>query len=353
MLTTNQNPLVSICVPCYNHAKYIPYFMESVLSQNYDNWELIITDDCSTDGSYELLTSYKDARVKIFKNDKNRHLCDTMNNSFRKAKGKYICIMYTDDAMCPNKIQKDVEYMESHVGIDILYTNTIRIDENNNIRKEQYNLSNMSNSNAILHDLFLNTNTCSIPGMFLKKECLEKVGLHNRLLCLTQDYEHHVRLLFHYKSALSPEPTCFYRIRDGEANLSHMNSKNVNMLYIETTFVLNAFIKEIKTTKKLLDIFPEAIQFGKPKDEFIPYFLGRIALTSKINSVQYFGLNLLYNFMQQRNNIELLEKQYDFLPKDFMSLVKAKYIFIQPPKEKKLHGWKKIKFKIKNFLRRT
>lgn len=294
MYSTTQKPLVSICVPCYNHKKYIPYFMESILKQDYDNWELIITDDCSTDGSYELLTSYKDPRIHLFRNDKNRHLCDTMNNSFRHAKGKYICIMYTDDAMCPHKIKSDVSYMENHPETDVLYTNTIRIGENNQVIKEQYSLPDMSDTNNILRQLYLNSNICSIPGMVYKKECLDKIGYHNRLLCLTQDYDHHVRLLFHFKSALSPEPTCFYRIREGEANLSHMNIKNINMLYIEITFVLNTFVREIRTVKRLLEIFPEAVKFGKPKDNFIPYFLGRIALTSKINSVKYFWSELAF-----------------------------------------------------------
>ena len=57
--------------------------------------------------------------------------------------------------------------------------------------------------------------------------------------------------------------------------------------------------------------------------------------------------------MQQENNIELLEEYYNFLPKDFMALTKSKYIFLQSPKEKKLRGWKKIKFKIEKFIKRV
>jgi glycosyltransferase involved in cell wall biosynthesis len=108
MYQSTQEPLISICVPCYNHEKYIPYFMETLLKQDFKEWELIVTDDCSTDNSYSLLKSYSsDRRIRIYKNDCNRHLCQTMNNSFSLARGKYICIMYTDDAFVDGKLKNE------------------------------------------------------------------------------------------------------------------------------------------------------------------------------------------------------------------------------------------------------
>lgn len=343
MSTKTKKPLVSICVPCYNHEKYISMFIESVLSQDYENWELIITDDCSTDNSYQLLKSYKDKRIKIYKNDKNRHLCDTLNNSFKHASGDYVCIMYTDDAMCKNKLKHDVDFMEKHKDIGVLYNNSIWVDDYNNILETKYSAPNIS-QNEFLRLMYLKSNQISIPGMFIRANILKKVGYHNRLLRLTQDYESHVRFLFNTKCAISDVPTVMYRIRNDEQNLSKPSDETTNAQRIEIPFVLKQYVKNISSVKQLLEIFPQATKYGTPKKYSIPYFLGRIALESDINSVKYFGIQLLYEFMSDDKNIAMLEKEYNFLPKDFMNLIKNNIIFVQPQSEykKKYKKYKKL-----------
>ena len=91
--------LVSIITPCYNSAKYIGQMIESIQAQTYDNWELLITDDCSTDNSKEVVMTYadKDSRIKYFQLKQNSGAGVARNNSIEKASGRYIAFCDSDD----------------------------------------------------------------------------------------------------------------------------------------------------------------------------------------------------------------------------------------------------------------
>ena len=88
-------PLVSIITPSYNSEKFISQTINSILNQTYSNWELLITDDCSSDGTIKIINSYqsKDARIKLFKLNTNSGAAIARNNSINKSKGRYIAFL--------------------------------------------------------------------------------------------------------------------------------------------------------------------------------------------------------------------------------------------------------------------
>ena len=104
--------LVSIVMPNYNCAKYIPETIKSVLAQTYINWELLFVDDCSTDNSVELVKKFNDSRIKIFINEKNSGAAVSRNLALREAKGKYIAFLDSDDLWMPAKLEKQIAYMK-------------------------------------------------------------------------------------------------------------------------------------------------------------------------------------------------------------------------------------------------
>lgn len=124
-------PLVSIITPCYNAQKYIVETIESVLVQTYDNWELIIVDDYSTDGSIEIVKSYiaKDSKIKLICNNENIGVSKSRNIAIRKAKGKYIAFLDSDDTWLPQKLKKQILVMEEE-NILLSYSDYETIDEN-------------------------------------------------------------------------------------------------------------------------------------------------------------------------------------------------------------------------------
>lgn len=108
MRPSNEQPAISICATSYNHEKHIPFFTESLLQQDFTNWELVVTDDCSTDDSYRLLQSYtSDPRIRVYRNDRNRYVCHTFNHSLSKVNGKYICSMSADDDFVKGELKPE------------------------------------------------------------------------------------------------------------------------------------------------------------------------------------------------------------------------------------------------------
>ena len=107
--------LVSIISPCYNNEKFIEQTIQSVLSQTYSNWEMLIVDDCSTDKSYAIAQEYskKDSRIKVFKNEYNRGPAYSRNVALNNAKGKYIAFLDTDDLWSSEKLEKQILFMET------------------------------------------------------------------------------------------------------------------------------------------------------------------------------------------------------------------------------------------------
>ncbi len=109
-------PLVSIISPTYNDEKTIEATINSVINQSYKNWELLIVDDCSTDGTSDILKKYqkKDKRIKIFSLEEQSGAAEARNKALREAKGKYIAFLDCDDIWLAKKLEKQIKYMEDN-----------------------------------------------------------------------------------------------------------------------------------------------------------------------------------------------------------------------------------------------
>lgn len=116
-------PLVSIIMPCYNAERYIAQSIESVLAQTYTNWELLITDDCSSDNSVSIIKSFceKDTRINLFVSAEHHGPGDTRNLSLNRANGRFIAFLDNDDIWDPVKLEKQLALMINN-GYGFTYT---------------------------------------------------------------------------------------------------------------------------------------------------------------------------------------------------------------------------------------
>lgn len=120
--------LVSIIMPSYNTAEFIAESIQSVLSQSYQNWELLIVDDCSTDNTDEVVKPYLvDKRIKYLKNEKNSGAAVSRNRALREARGKWIAFLDSDDLWMPDKLSKQITFMKEN-AYHFSYTNYSEID---------------------------------------------------------------------------------------------------------------------------------------------------------------------------------------------------------------------------------
>ena len=120
--------LVSIIMPSYNTAQYINRSIQSVISQTYKKWELIIVDDCSTDSTEKIVKEIQDARIFYVRNEKNVGAAVSRNIALKMAHGRWIAFLDSDDIWMPEKLEKQVSYMLSN-DYKFSYTSYVEIDK--------------------------------------------------------------------------------------------------------------------------------------------------------------------------------------------------------------------------------
>lgn len=119
-LNTEHLPAVSVILPVLNEEKYVHEAVESILSQTYSDFELIVVDDDSTDGTLEILRHDSDYRVRILSNGRNLGITKSLNAEISAARGRYIARQDVDDVSLPGRLEKQIEYMKKHPQIAVL-----------------------------------------------------------------------------------------------------------------------------------------------------------------------------------------------------------------------------------------
>lgn len=129
-----QQELVSIIMSSHN-SEYIAGSIESVLAQSYQNWELLITDDCSTDSTRDIVATYaaKDPRVKLFKLEQNLGTGAARNNSIEQSQGRYIAFLDSDDRWIADKLEQQIKFMQN-MKIEVCYSSYIEFNEDNDTK---------------------------------------------------------------------------------------------------------------------------------------------------------------------------------------------------------------------------
>ena len=126
-------PLVTIGIPVYNVGRFIALTLKSVLAQTYTNFELIITDDGSTDNTVEVIRSFNDPRITLIVDGENRGISYRLNQQIELAKGKYFVRMDGDDLMFPDRVERQVSFLEEHPQVDVVGAEAVIIDDHNKI----------------------------------------------------------------------------------------------------------------------------------------------------------------------------------------------------------------------------
>jgi len=200
----DKNPLVSVVIPTYNRADKIDRSLTSVLNQTYENLEVVVVDDGSTDNTEEVIRSYEDTRVHYIGHEENKGATAARNTGIEAAKGEFIAFQDSDDEWHPKKIEKQVEaYMNSPDDYKVIYTivcgnltggGKIYVPERWAVPR-----------NGDIHHTIRKGSCVSTVGIFTNKSCLEKVGYFDENFPRLQDWELAFRLSKHYKFKLVDE----------------------------------------------------------------------------------------------------------------------------------------------------
>lgn len=143
-------PAVTVGLPCYNAAETVAETVESILKQTFSDWELIAVDDGSADGTLTILRSFGDPRIRIVADGVNRGRCARLNQIAESAKGRYLARMDADDIMLPERLAKQVAFLEAHPAVDLLGGGLISIDAAGRARGMQLAPPRVSDARRIL-----------------------------------------------------------------------------------------------------------------------------------------------------------------------------------------------------------
>ena len=170
MLDNSQNSLVSIIMPTFKCGRFIEKSIMSVQAQTYHNWELIIVDDCSNDGTIELVLEMKehDNRICIYQNSSNSGAAVSRNAALRRAKGRWIAFLDSDDLWEPTKLEQQIKFMEEH-DYAFSYHDYIEIDE----QDKELGIRVSGKEHVSKFDMFC----CCWPGCLSVMYDAEKIGL--------------------------------------------------------------------------------------------------------------------------------------------------------------------------------
>lgn len=162
--------LVSVVIPVYNAERFIGQTIESVQAQTYQEWELIIVDDCSSDHSWKIVQSYvrKDSRIKTIKLEKNSGVAIARNSGIKQAKGKYIALLDSDDIWLEDKLERQVALAEKRTA-SIVYCSYDFIDEKGEQIKKPFIVPEVTSYKSMLSSSVISCSTALIDSDLLKQ----------------------------------------------------------------------------------------------------------------------------------------------------------------------------------------
>jgi len=231
--------LVSIITPLYNSEKFISETIESVLSQKYNNWEMIIVDDCSTDGGVEIVKDYKrnDERIKLIQLDKNSGAAIARNKAIEYAKGRFIAFLDSDDLWHPNKLKKQIDFMIIN-DYEFTYTGYQKITEKGQILDKYVSVKKKLSYKKALYSNYIGCLTVVYDRKKLGK-------IYMPLIKKRQDYALWLKILKIIKFGYGlDENLAYYRLRDNS-----MSSNKINL--IKYHWKLYRDIEELSVLKSL------------------------------------------------------------------------------------------------------
>jgi glycosyltransferase involved in cell wall biosynthesis len=244
MARTENKPTVSIIVPTYNRSRLLARAVKSVLNQTYQNFELIIVDDASTDNTEEVVGSFNDERIKYVRHEKNKGEAAARNTGIKAAMCDYIAYQDSDDEWLPEKLARQMELLEdapSEVGV--IYTGFWKTE---NHGRTYIPFSWVSQKNGDIHKELLKGNFIGSPVVLIKKECFDRVGLFDERLRNLVDWEMWLRISKRYHFRCVDEPLA----------VAHYDSDNVSddpdSLIDALELVLEKNRSEFEAEKKML-----------------------------------------------------------------------------------------------------
>jgi glycosyltransferase involved in cell wall biosynthesis len=263
MTQNNKSPLVSVIMSVYNDWHYLDNALTSILDQTYINFEFIIFDDCSSDGSREKLIEYaaKDQRIELILNDKNKGLTKNLNEGLKRSKGKFIARMDSDDYSFPERFEKQVNALNSSPELVLVGTSYYTIDD----KGSRYKLDVAYQCDQTTFWIALFMPPLMHPSaMFRRSLITDNDILYNEAYVTAQDFDMWSQMLRVGECKVLPEPLIEYRLHSNNISATKKESQKLNASIIAHENLIHHFPEFAKSHSQPLKDLCTFLYLDKP-----------------------------------------------------------------------------------------
>lgn len=322
-------PYVTVAMITYNHERFIAEAVDSILAQTYRDFELVIVDDGSTDGTGEVIRAARDERIRYVRQE-NQGPSVARNTALRNARGTVIAQMSGDDVAEATRLEKQIARLHERPDSVVFSHCSFIGDRGETLQDSRAKTLNRPNwtRDATLRHLYFHGNCFLAPSAVTTRAAFERIGPYSPVMLQLQDYDMWVRFLLNgYEADIVEEPLLRYRVRSDGANVSTPSSASRARNHFESRRVLRNFLA-IGSAERVAAIFPEAASLGYPLvDALAPFLLAMIALDSPHagDALRDFAGDLLMDLMQSPESRSVLEHAGFTLPDFYRTLGKIEF----------------------------
>ncbi len=292
-------PDISVIMSVYNGESYLEEAIESVRNQTFQNWELIVINDCSTDSTADILAglSLKDERIKVHTNEVNLKLPTSLNKAVSLACGKYIARMDADDICLPERLEKQYGFMEKNS--DVALSSCRFLTLKNGVYASGGAGGRCDNDS--LKAMLLVANPILHPGVIAKAEVMKELNYDTTLTC-TEDLELWTRMVMGgQKIEILPECLLIYRLHDKQITSTTLERQHTEVLRIQNRYY-NTLLREMSEEMQRFYIdniyFKENASINKYL-EYVKWLRSTNAGNFKKNAVNYALLEILAEYKRK------------------------------------------------------
>ncbi len=301
---------VSVVLKSYNHASYVGEAIQSILDQSFQDFEIVVTDDGSRDGSPDVIRRFADKRLNLVAFEKNRGISAAMNNAISRANGEFIAILNSDDFALPQRLERQVAFLDANPQISGVFGLPKIVDEGGRPTRPffdftlPFSLPDLSRKSLLRH-FFYHGNLLCAPTAMIRRSVYTEIGSYDLRLTNLQDFDMWVRLCTGHDIKIMRDELTAFRILANARNMSAPRRDSILRSQFETAQILRRF--RSMNPAVLREIFhSDLMARGLSIEGSHDRWLAELALMVNTPAHRLFALQSLYETAQSDTDFRRL-----------------------------------------------
>ena len=261
-------PKLTVLMPVYNGEKFLKGAIESILNQTFDDFEFLIIDDKSQDGSKDIVLSFRDKRIRFMQNERNLGQTQTLNRGVGYSLGQYIARIDQDDRALPQRLEKEINILDKFDELSLVYSDSFIIDEEGK-RRNKTLFEYVKPSRSSVFENLLKRNFITGNTALFRKGIFKEIGMYNLGYAIAAEYDLFLRLARAHKVDFLDEPLAEYRLHgtnnsaDTEKATKEIVAIFTNLLIVSPSThgiaIIISSILNFFTTEAIISEFPSTL----------------------------------------------------------------------------------------------